>query len=33
LVHLAEGPQWDSLRSDTRFHVRVERMGLGTRTR
>lgn len=28
LVHLAVGPQWDSLRADARFNQRVERMGL-----
>jgi hypothetical protein len=28
LVHIAVGPQWDSLRADRRFNQRVEMMGL-----
>jgi hypothetical protein len=28
LVHIAVGPQWDSLRADPRFDERVRRMGL-----
>jgi hypothetical protein len=30
LVHLAVGPQWDSLRADPRFRERVDRLGLAS---